>query len=99
MCGACGLLTGSEHWDGLMTSDDQIRRIRLLRLAHLKKMLRAAHVSIDDVHGQHFQLTGPTGKSALVVDIGAIWPAVAAVGGKPIDPLDTVYIRQVRGLD
>ena len=83
MCALCGLLGGSRHW----SNENETRRGRLLQVARANRVLRLFRLTLADFEGRYFALTGPTGATELVEDLGQLWRAAEKMCGRPIDPL------------
>jgi hypothetical protein len=47
--------------------------------------------------GQGFRMTGPTGRTELVADLGALWAAVDRLGRSAPDPLDEAFLHRMEG--
>jgi hypothetical protein len=92
MCGLCGLL-GGVHW-----TDDAVggalppRQLKLRRAALLNRVLGFYRIRVDDWQGAALAVRGPTGRSALVDNLAALWPAAEDVAGRPLDPLDPALL-------
>lgn len=88
MCGLCGLFGGGHWTDG--PGDDGDARPALGRW----RRARAADAALGfyglrlSPWGGRYVLAGRTGKSALVDDLGALWPAAERLAGRACDPLD-----------
>lgn len=97
MCGFCGQIAGRRHWSA---GPDRSRpptgaeRQRLLRLA--AKLLTASHIRITP-WANGFQVTGPTGRSALLRDLGDIWHGADQVSAQGFDPLDEAMLDRLEG--
>lgn len=87
MCNACGYPARLGHWidAGLATPMDR-RRALHVRAAVLTRALRpmglGAHASAAGLVLAHV-----AGASAVVADMGELWPAVERLAGRPFDPL------------
>jgi hypothetical protein len=96
MCSLCGVLGGNEHWadavarDGVYTrATDSIarRRERANRVRIANRILAHWRLKLSDWQGTSFLLSSPTGRTAIVTDLGHLWPAAEKLSGVPIDPL------------
>ena len=85
MCALCGLLSGSRHWSN--AGAPAARRDCLLQIARANRILSLFHLQLADFHGQAYVLSGPTGATELVEDLGQLWRAAEKMCGRPIDPL------------
>ncbi|WP_136660535.1 hypothetical protein [Nitratireductor sp. XY-223] len=102
MCGLCGLL-GIVHWaeisahrqafggDGTPTPrSERIERTRLVNAA-----LRPRRMKVGDFQATSYVVSSPTGRQEVVDDLQAVWSAVERLSGRPIDPLDEGYLRDL----
>jgi hypothetical protein len=96
MCSLCGVLGGNEHWadavarDGVYTrATDSIarRRERANRVRIANRILAHWRLKLSDWQGTSFVLSSSTGRTAIVTDLGHLWPAAEKLSGGPIDPL------------
>jgi hypothetical protein len=96
MCSLCGVLGGNAHWadavarDGVYTrATDSIarRRERANRVRIANRILAHWRLKLSDWQGTSFVLSSPTGRTAIVTDLGHLWPAAEKLCGGPIDPL------------
>ena len=95
MCNACGNPAVPGHWTeaGADTPGDRLRA-RFLRAGLLDKVLRpyglTAHVG-GVVPG--IQLSTLSGNQSIVPDLSAVWAEAERLLGRPIDPLDPVFLH------
>ncbi len=54
-------------------------------------------LSLDNWQNRHYVLSDRKGRSEMVTDLGALWPAVAQLLGRPLDPLDPQLIDALSG--
>jgi hypothetical protein len=105
MCALCGTLGGKDHWiepvarEGVYVrfADPAARqRERALRVAQANVILGLFGLSLEDWQAASYLLRTPTGKTEVVADIAALWPAAERLAGRPLDPLDpqTLVRRQ-----
>ena len=87
MCALCGLLGGSRHWANDDGSGVARRRSRLLQAARANRILKLFQLTLNDFEGRYFFLTGPTGATEMVEDLGQLWRTAEKLCGRPIDPL------------
>lgn len=104
MCSLCGILGGNEHWadavarPGVFTRNhDRVdrRRERANRLRVSNRILRLFAITISDWQGSQYVLQTHTGKSAIVEDLGHMWPAVEQLLGSQCDPLAISVIERL----
>ena len=100
MCGLCGLL-GVVHWTETSAHPDAfsgerrrtVRGERLHRAQIVNGALAPLRMKVSDFQASNYVLSSPTGRRVIVDDIQAVWGAVEAIGGSPVDPLDPDYLR------
>lgn len=99
MCGLCGMFGIAAHWTdgpgaatagaaGTATAD------RRHRAAIANRMLGVFGLSLREWAGR-FTLSGPTGRGAVVDNLGAVWPVAEQVAGRACDPLDPSVIAAI----
>jgi hypothetical protein len=97
MCALCGVLGGKEHWTapvkregvyGFGEDPAQRRRERRRRIAEANAILGLIGLSLEDWRADSYILRSRTGKSEIVDNLAALWPAAEALAGRPLDPLD-----------
>ena len=107
MCSLCGILGGNEHWadavarPGVYTRNiERIdrRRERANRVLAANRVLVAYALTLSDWQGSSYVLANRTGKSAVIEDLGHLWPAAERMIGRACDPLDPDLIARVEGL-
>ncbi|HEY1942657.1 MAG TPA: hypothetical protein VGH40_11100 [Roseiarcus sp.] len=96
MCALCGVLGGKDHWteplkrDGVyvrFSDPARRRRERALRVREANAILGLFGLSLDDWHADSYVLRTRTGKSEVVADLAALWPAAEKLVGRGLDPL------------
>lgn len=103
MCVLCGSDFVAVHWtdrhvedraraaeagsDPLEYQRDR-RRDRLHRVALTNGVLRHYGLRVDDWAGGKYVLRDRKGRSEIVGNLGALWPAAAKLAGRHLDPLD-----------
>ena len=101
MCALCGVLGGAEHWTDAVvrpgvfsrnTDAASRRRERASQMAAANRVLKHYRVSLADWQGTTFVLSGATGKTEIVDNLGHLWAAAERLTGKPCDPLDAELI-------
>ena len=98
MCGLCSLFGDANHWteqSGASRLDREAERHHRLEVANA--VLELFGVACAESQGR-LTLSGPTGRSVVVNDLGALWPAAEKLAGRAIDPLDPVVIERVERL-
>jgi hypothetical protein len=90
MCALCGVLI-SDHW----AERDGGRRARILRLQLLNRVLGHFGLRLDDWSGRVYVLRDPTGRTAVVDDLGSLWVEAERLLGRPLDPLDPALVRSL----
>ena len=100
MCLVCWQLPTIQHWTedrDVHASDSWVaggvqernrRRERLQRAKVLNRILGYYGLRVEDWVGAIYRLTDAKGSTALVQDLGELWPAVEKLAGCRIDPLD-----------
>ena len=61
----------------------------------LNQILKHYGLQLSEWQGSKFILKNRQGKVAMVQDLGALWPAVEEMMGKPLDPLDPTLLEQL----
>lgn len=104
MCALCGVLGGAQHWTdaaarlGVFTRNTdpiQRRRERYNRVAAASRVLRHYGLTLSDWQSSSYVLSTATGKTELVDNLGHLWAAAEKVLGRPCDPLDPAFLRQL----
>ena len=80
---------GSDH-------ERQRRRARQHRAQVLNQILSHYGLRLDDWHSRSYVLSDRKGKTVLVQDLGALWPAAQQLAGRPLDPLDPRLLAALR---
>jgi hypothetical protein len=97
MCALCGVLGGDDHWtapvkrQGVYVVGEEPadrRRERRRRIAEANAILGLIRLSLEDWRADSYILRSRTGKSEIVDNLAALWPAAEALAGRPLDPLD-----------
>ena len=88
--GAGELVTtaGSDH-------ERHRRRDWQHRAQILNHILGYYGLSLDNWQNRHYVLSDRKGRSEMVTDLGALWPAAAQFLGRPLDPLDPQIIKEL----
>ena len=97
MCSLCGILGGRGHWTESASSPEVFAgraevhtagRERQHRTRILNAVLRHYGLSLSDWTAGKSVLRSFTGRSALVDNVGELWPEAERLTGRPLDPLD-----------
>jgi hypothetical protein len=102
MCVLCWQFLTETHWTdrrpetaatataGSPGSDDERarRRDRHQRVRVLNRILGYYGLQLDDWQSRSYVLRDRKGKSVIVADLGALWPAAQQLAGRCLDPLD-----------
>jgi hypothetical protein len=64
------------------------RRERILRIAEANTILALFGLSLEGWQTDSYILRNRTGKSEVVSDLAALWPAAEALAGRLLDPLE-----------
>ena len=108
MCGLCGVL-GATHWTDAHASPEAFgvgategvavgrtrRAERLYRVRLVNEVLRNFALSLADFQGSSFVLSNRTGRSEIVDDLMAVWPAAEQILGRKLDPLDPELVGRL----
>ncbi len=54
-------------------------------------------LSLDSWQNRHYVLSDRKGRSEMVTDLGALWPAAAQFHGRPLDSLDPQLLETLSG--
>ena len=101
MCSLCGILAGRGHWTESASSPEVFARRaeihtpgreRQHRTRILNVVLGHYGLSLSDWTAGKSVLRSATGRSALVEDVGGLWPAAERLAGRPLDPLDPALL-------
>ncbi|MGE3537571.1 MAG: hypothetical protein AB7N91_09045 [Candidatus Tectimicrobiota bacterium] len=105
MCVLCWQTVAEAHWteQSLEQEDSPMglagsarerdrRRDRQHRTQVLNHLLRHYGLRLDDWQHRSYMLSDRKGKTLLVQDLGALWPAAQQLAGRSLDPLDPVLL-------
>ena len=101
MCSLCGILGGRGHWTESASSPDVFAeraevhtagRERQQRTRILNVVLGHYGLSVSDWTAGRSVLRSATGRTALVDNVGELWPAAERLAGRPLDPLDPALL-------
>ena len=96
MCSLCGILGGRGHWTESASSPEVFAaraeahtagRERQHRTRILNAVLGHYGLSVSDWTAGKSVLRSATGRTALVENVGALWPAAERLAGRALDPL------------
>ncbi len=101
MCVLCWQFLTESHWTDRQFEDNDTttamagsdherarRRDRHHRTRVLNQILTHYGLRLDDWHSRSYVLSDRKGKTAIVQDLGALWPTTQQLAGRPLDPLD-----------
>ena len=97
MCGLCGVFLTETHWSDADVATDETggrtrRHERLHRVALANRILSLRGMKLGDWQGNAYILSGPTGQSAIVASVAAVWPLAEKMRKCCLDPLDESLI-------
>jgi len=104
MCSLCGVLGGNEHWadaaerPGVYTRNTgavEHRRERRNQVRVANRILARFDMSLTDWQGTAFLLSTRTGKTAIIPDLGHLWPMAERLAGRLCDPLSLPLIEHI----
>ena len=101
MCSLCGILGGRGHWTESASSPEVFAgrtdvhtpvRERQQRTRILNVVLGHYGLSVSDWAAGKSVLRSATGRTALVDNVGELWPAAEQLTGRTLDPLDPALL-------
>ena len=111
MCGLCGMFAGERHWTERAASpaifgeagngggDGPPRvtpaRERQERVRLVNRVLGPLGLVLAEWAASSYVLRTRTGRSEMVPDLGALWPAAERLLGRPCDPLDPDFLARL----
>jgi hypothetical protein len=108
MCVLCWQFLTESHWtDRQFEGNDSStatagsdherarRRDRQHRTQVLNQLLAHYGLRLDDWHSRSYLLSDRKGKTAIVQDLGALWPTAQQLTGRLLDPLDPGLLAQL----
>ena len=107
MCALCGVLGGKDHWTEPLRREGVYvraadpaarRRERALRIKRANVMLGLFGLTLADWQADAYLLSTRTGKTEVVADLAALWPAAEKLAGRPLDPLDAEALARAERL-
>jgi hypothetical protein len=113
MCVLCWQFLTEDHWTdwrfdhgetaatGTAGSDRERarRRDRYHRTRVLNRILGLYGLRLDDWHSRSYVLSDRKGKTVLVQDLGALWPAAQQLTGRCLDALDPWLLERLEQPD
>ena len=112
MCGLCGMFAGERHWTeraaspaifgapGSGSADPPPvtpARERQERVRLVNRVLDPFGLVLAEWAASSYVLRTKTGRSEMVPDLGALWPAAERLLGRPCDPLDPGFLARLAG--
>ena len=101
MCVLCGEFVSSPHWAERRAEDGargpeaasfdyhrERRRERARRAVLASRILLFYGLKVRDWDGASYLLSDGKGRTEIVRDLGALWPAAGRLSGRTPDPLD-----------
>ena len=101
MCSLCGILGGRGHWTESASSPEVFAgrtdvhtptRERQQRTRILNVVLGHYGLFVSDWTAGKSVLRSATGRTALVDNVGELWPAAERLTGRTLDPLDPALL-------
>ena len=101
MCSLCGILAGRGHWTESASSPEVFAgraeahtagRERQHRTRILNVVLGHYGLSVSDWTAGKSVLRSATGRTAIVENVGDLWPDAERLAGRPVDPLDPALL-------
>ena len=101
MCSLCGILGGRGHWTDSASNPEVFAGRAEVHTAARERQHRARILNVVLAHyGLSFShwtagksvLRSATGRTALVENVGELWPAAETLAGRSLDPLDPALL-------
>ncbi|MBM7368257.1 hypothetical protein [Gordonia hydrophobica] len=95
----CGTPVPPPAWCAVGVPDDAgaRRRARAASIRVLAAQLAGFGTRVEaDLAGTGYTVSTADGRTRVVSDLAAVWPAVAELSGRPFDPLDPLLIARLR---
>ena len=101
MCSLCGILGGRGHWTESASSPEVFAarteactagRERQHRTRILNIVVGHYGLSVSDWAAGKSVLRSATGRTALVDNVGELWPVAERLTGRALDPLDPALL-------
>jgi hypothetical protein len=94
LCANCGFPSAPGHWTeaGAVPGSDRVRA-RYRRAAVLQGVLPAYGLTVhDDTMVPGLTVSTRTGIVEMVADLSELWRAAERMSGRPVDPLDPMFL-------
>lgn len=89
MCGLCGVFSNADHWSsGTDLAPSLMPGVELGLQAAAANAVLALHGLKLKVWSGRFMLSGHTGKTVIVDNLGSLWREAEKLTGRSFDPLD-----------
>ncbi|MBL0935811.1 MAG: hypothetical protein IBJ07_13785 [Rhizobiaceae bacterium] len=107
MCSLCGILGCDDHWTsavarpGVYTRNtDRLSRRREAadRMKFANAVLSPRRISVSEWQGTSYVLSNPTGRTQIFDSLAHLWPEAETMAGREFDPLDPIYLEQLKAL-
>lgn len=98
MCGMCGLWGSVDHWSnparlpGADVDAVNATRVRLRQAAAISRLTAAVGATVRDWGASSWIVENRSGGTEIVADLGAVWPAVERLTGRPVRLLSTDFL-------
>ena len=108
MCSLCGILGGRGHWTESASSPEVFAarteihtpaRERQQRTRVLNVVLAHYGLSVADWTAGKSVLRSATGRTALIDNVGELWPAAERLTERTLDPLDPTLLAALAAQD
>jgi len=107
MCVLCWQFLTEDHWTDRQFDDGESttigtagsdrerarRRARHHRTRVLNRILIHYGLRLDDWQSRSYVLSDRKGRTVIVQDLGALWPAAQQLAGRCLDPLDPTLLE------
>lgn len=110
MCVLCGEFVAAPHWTERRAEDAarganaatfdyhrERRRERARRASLAGTILAHYGLKVRDWDGGAYLLSDGKGRTEIVGDLGALWPAARKLSGRTPDPLDPALMEKLSG--
>lgn len=91
---------GTRDASGSPEPDPQgeLRREKLRRARLANTLARFYGLGLKETPGRDYQLSDGKGRSALVGDLGMLWPEAERLAVRPVDPLHSDLVQSLKAL-
>lgn len=106
MCEVCAIFGAGEHWSdfGRLRNErfpfgdiQRYRTERRRRIGLINELVGPLRIGCEDWDGEAMLVVDASGRSKLAPTLGDVWPAVEALSGRPVDPLDPAFGAAAHG--